>query len=68
MVMEQGDYMEDVQDYSARVHDTDYSGLDQESQAEIDLDYAKAYGLDYFDPSEIVKDGRVLIYNIPRFT
>ena len=25
----EGDYMEDVQDYSARVYDTDYSGLDQ---------------------------------------
>ena len=33
-----GDYMEDVQDYSARVYDTDYSGLDQEGQAELDLE------------------------------
>ena len=66
-----GDYVEDVQDYSARVHDTDYSGLDQESQAEIDLDYAKAYNLDYFDPSEIVKDGRVdptIIKDLPSGT
>ena len=60
----EGDYMEDVQDYSARVYDTDYSGLDQEGQAELDLDYAKNYGLDYFDPNEIVKDGSINLEDI----
>jgi len=59
-----GDYVEDVQDYSARVYDTDYSGLDQEGQAELDLEYAKNYGLDYFDPSEIVKDGSINLEDI----
>ena len=59
-----GDYMEDVQDYSARVYDTDYSGLDQEGQAELDLEYAKNYGLDYFDPNEIVKDGSINLEDI----
>ena len=62
----EGDYMEDVQDYSARVYDTDYSGLDQEGQAELDLDYAKNYGLDYFDPNEIVKDGSINLEDIPK--
>ena len=60
----EGDYMEDVQDYSARVYDTDYLGLDQEGQAELDLDYAKNYGLDYFDPNEIVKDGSINLEDI----
>ena len=60
----EGDYMEDVQDYSARVYDTDYSGLDQEGQAELDLEYAKNYGLDYFDPNEIVKDGSINLEDI----
>ena len=60
----EGDYMEDVQDYSARVYDTDYSGLDQEGQAELDLDYAKNYGLDYFDPNEIIKDGNINLEDI----
>jgi len=59
-----GDYMENVEDYSARVYDTDYSGLDQEGQAELDLDYAKNYGLDYFDPNEIVKDGSINLEDI----
>ncbi|ANS03107.1 hypothetical protein [uncultured Mediterranean phage uvDeep-CGR2-AD10-C281] len=45
-----GDYVEDVQEYSERVYDTDYSALDTESQSELDDAYARQYNLEYYNP------------------
>ena len=45
-----GDYVEDVQEYSERVYDTDYSTLDTESQSELDDAYARQYNLEYYNP------------------
>jgi len=45
-----GDYVEDVQEYSKRVYDTDYSALDTESQRELDDEYGRKYNLEYYNP------------------
>jgi hypothetical protein len=46
----EGDYVEDVQEYSKRVYDTDYSALDTESQRELDDEYGRKYNLEYYNP------------------
>jgi hypothetical protein len=51
-----GDYVEDVQEYSARVYDTDYSALDTESQSELDDAYARQYNLEYYNPIRDLTD------------
>jgi len=51
-----GDYVEDVQEYSERVYDTDYSALDTESQSELDDAYARQYNLEYYNPIRDLTD------------